>query len=59
MVGCRHELRDGRVPRDGIIREADVGGVDVDELGVVVVALSEGDKEADLPYRGGGAVSNS
>ena len=30
--------------------------VEVDELSAVVVALSEGDREADLPYRGDGAV---
>ena len=31
----------------------------VDELGAVVVALAKGDREADLPYWGGGTVSNS
>ena len=33
--------------------------IEVDELGAVVVVLSEGDKEADLPYRGSGAVCDS
>ena len=36
-----------------------VGDVEVDELGAVVVALSEGDREADLPYRGGGVIGYS
>ena len=36
-----------------------MGDVEVDELGMVVVALPEGDQEADLPYRGGGAVGDS
>ena len=29
--------------------QADVGDVEVDDLGVVVVVLSEGDREVDLP----------
>ena len=59
MVSRSHELGQGRIPEDGIVREADVGDVEVDELGVVVVALAEGDREADLPYQGGGAVGHS
>ena len=59
MVGQRHELGQGWIPEDGIVRQVDVGDVEVDELGAVVVTLSEGDKEADLPYRGGGTVGNS
>ena len=58
-MGHRHELGQGWIPEDGIVWQADVGDVKVDELGVVVVALSKGDKEADLPYRGSGAVSDS
>ena len=49
MVGCGHELGEGRVPKDGIVREANVGDVKVDELGVVVVAHAEGGREANLP----------
>ena len=59
MVRDRHELGQGWIPEDGIVWQADVGDVEVDERGVVVVVLSEADREADLPYRGGGAVSNS
>ena len=59
MVGHCHELGQGWIPEDGIVRQVDVGDVEVDELGVVVAALSKGDREADLPYRGGGTVSNS
>ena len=36
-----------------------MGNVEVDELGMVVLALPEGDREADLPYWSGGAVSDS
>ena len=49
MVSRHHELGKGRVPKDGIVREADVGDVEVDELGVVVVTLAEGDREATYP----------
>ena len=59
MVGHRHKLGQGQIPEDGIVWQADVGDVKVDELSVVVVALSKGDREAYLFYRGGGAVSNS
>ena len=59
VVGHRRELGQGRIPEDGIVRQTDVGNVKVDELDAVVVALAEGDREADLPYWSGGAVSNS
>ena len=58
VVGHRHELGQGRISKDGIVRQADVSDVEVDELGAVVVPLAEGDREADLPYRGGGAISH-
>ena len=59
MMGHDHELGQGWVPEDGIVWQADVSDGEVDELGVVVVALLHSDREADLPYRGSGAVSNS
>ena len=59
VVGHCHELGQGWIPEDGIVRQVDVGDVKVDELGEVVVVLSEGDREADLPYWGGGTVGNS
>ena len=59
MMNDCHELGQGRIPEDGIVRQVDVGDVEVDELGAVVVTLSEGDRNADLSYRGGGTVSNS
>ena len=59
VMGHRHELGQGRISKDGILRQADVGDVEVDELGVVVVALAEGDRQADLPYWSGGAVGHS
>ena len=58
MVGRCHELGQGWLSEDGILRQVDVGDVKVDELGVVVVTLVEGDREADLPYRGGGTVGH-
>ena len=59
MVSYRHELGQGRIPEDGIVWQANVGKVEVDELGTVVLVLSEGDREANLPYRSGGAISDS
>ena len=56
MMVHRHELSQGWISKDGIVRKADVGDVEVDELGAVVVALAEGDGKVDLPYRGGGAM---
>ena len=59
MVTHCHELGQGWVPEDGIVWQANVGDAKVNELGAVVVALAERDKEADLPYQGGGAVNDS
>ena len=59
MMGHGHELGQGWVPEDGIVRQADVSDIEVDELGAVVSTLAEGDREADLPYRGGGAIDHS
>ena len=59
MMTHFHELGEGWVPDDGVVRQADVDDVEVDELGAVVVALAKGDREADLPDRGGGAVGYS
>ena len=49
VVGDCHELGQGWIPEDGIVRQADVRDVEVDELSAVVLALSEGDRQADLP----------
>ena len=59
MLGHCHELGQGRIPEDGIVWQADVRDVKVDELGAVVLALPEGDRQADLPYRCGGTVGLS
>ena len=48
VVSHCHELGEGRVPEDGIVRQANVGDVKVDELSAVVVALAEGDMEVNL-----------
>ena len=59
MMSHDHELGQSWVPEDDIIRQADVSDVEVDELGAVVVACPEGDREADLPNRDRGAVGDS
>ena len=59
MVGYGHELGQRRVPEDGVVRQANVGDVEVDELSAVVVACPEGDRKADLPNRDSGAVGDS
>ena len=58
-MGCCHELSQGWVSEDGIVRQTDVSDVEVNELGAVVVALPEGDRKADLPYRKCGTISDS
>ena len=50
MMSHCHELGQGRIPEDVVVRQTDVGDVEVDELGAVVVALLEGDWKANLPY---------
>ena len=59
MVRHCHELGQGWIPEDGVVGQANVGDIKVDELDPVVLALPEGDKKADLPYRSGGTVSDS
>ena len=54
-----HELGQGSIPEDGIVRQADVRDIEVGELGAVVLALPEGDRQVGLPYRCGGAVGHS
>ena len=57
-MGHCHELSQGRVPEDGVVREADAGDVEVDQLGAVVVARAEGDGKADLSQRAGSATTS-
>ena len=59
MMSHGHELGESWVPEDGVVWQANVGDVEVNELGVVVVAGFEGDREADLPDWNCGAVSDS
>ena len=59
VVGHCHKLGQGWIPKDGVVWLTDEGGVEVDELGPVVVVLAEGDREADLPNRCGGTVGHS
>ena len=59
MMSHGHELGESWVPEDGVVWQANVGDVEVDELGAVVVARPEGDREADLPNWNCGAVGDS
>ena len=59
MVSHRHELGQAWISEYGIVQQANVGDVEVDELGAVVVACPEGDREADLPNRDRGAVCDT
>ena len=59
MVSHYHEFGQGWISKDGVVGQANVGDIEVDELNAVVFALSEGDREADLPYGGCGAVGYS
>ena len=43
VMGHRHELGQGWIPEDGVVWQTDMGDVEVDLLGAVVVALPEGD----------------
>ena len=49
MVSYGHELGQRWVPKDGIVRQANVSDVEVDELGAVVVACPEGDRRRTCP----------
>ena len=49
MVGHCHKLGQGWIPKDGIVRQVDVGDVEVDELGAVVGMLAEGDRGRTCP----------
>ena len=42
MVSHGHELGQRWVPEDGVVRQANVSDVEVDELGAVVVAVAVG-----------------
>ena len=59
MMGHHHELGQGWLPEDGVVWQVNVGDIKVNELCAVVLALSEGDREADLPYRGGRTINDS
>ena len=59
VMGHRHELGQGWIAEDSVVWQVDLGNVEVDEFGAVVVAFSEGNWEADLPDRGSRAVGHS
>ena len=58
-VSCCHELGQGRVAEDGVVREADGGDVKIDQLHAEVVVGAEGHWEVDLPQRAGGTAPNA
>ena len=59
MMGHCHELGQGWISEDGIAWQANVGNVEVNEFGTVLLALPKGDREADLPYRDSGTISDT
>ena len=59
MMSHCHALGQGWVPEDGIVWQANVGNVEVDELDAVVVALPEGDRKANLPNWNSGTIGDS
>ena len=59
MVSYCHKLSQSGVSEDGILWQTNVGDVEVNELGTVVVAVPEGDRKADLPYRNRGTIGDS
>ena len=59
MMSHGHELGESWVAKDGVVWQADVGDVEVDELGTVIVALPEGNRKADLPDWDCGTIGDS
>src|SRR3954471_18758537 len=59
MMSHGHELGQRWVSEDSVVRQANVSDVEVDELGAVVAAGPEGDREADLPDQDRGTVGDS
>ena len=59
MVSYGHELRQRWVPKDGVVRQANMSDIEVDELGAVVVVLPEGDRKANLPNWNSGTIGDS
>ena len=49
MVSYGHELGQRWVPKDGVVRQANVSDVEVDELDAVVVVCPEGDRGRTCP----------
>jgi len=44
VVGYRHELGEGGSSQDGVVGGLELGDLEVDVLGAVVVAGTEGDR---------------
>jgi hypothetical protein len=49
VVRCHHELCQGWVDKDGVVRQRDVGDVEVEAFRPIVVPGAKGDRQADLP----------
>ena len=58
-MGCCHKLGQSWVPEDGVVREADVGDVEVDQLNAVVVVGADGHGKEDMPQGTGGTASDA
>ena len=52
MVGDRHELGKGRSSQDGVVGGLELGDLEVDVLGAVVVTGAEGDRQGGPADRG-------
>ena len=59
MMRDGHELREGGVAEDGVVGQANVRDVEVDELAAVVLLRAKGDSELDLPQRLDGSAGDS
>ena len=52
VVGDRHELGEGGSSQDGVVGGLELGDLEVDVLGAVVVAGAEGDRQSGPADRG-------
>ena len=58
-MGHDHELGQSWVPEDGVVRQADVSDVEVNELGAVIVVLPKSYGKTNLPDWNSGTISDS
>ena len=58
VIHC-HELGQGRIPEDGVVWQANVSDIEVNEFGAVIVALPKGDGKTNLPYQNSSTICDS